>query len=405
MTFDSINPNAGMPGFDSNGNPMSYGVNGSTTPGVSVATQVVNPQPAANPVNPAQDYLSQQQALLSKYQAMAQRAYPSNPLFGNSAFAQNHPGIAGALGNAFLTASMIRPGRTVGESISNVAGGLIGANQWQAQQALRQQMMPIEMMNQNLGMQKNIADINELNARSQYYGQEGAWRASEIAKAGFPRAISGPKVDDQGHQWQTVMDPATGAVNDKPVGWTPQEGYQPTFKNEEKNQRMSTPGGLEGEIMGNLMSSDPALQAMGKQQRDIYVGMAGARAAATTGGQQNAPHPQQDYDTFMKQQQQGLFNDIQKPEMDYSKWYTNKLFENSKDPMLTNPGAAEAAHQKEVTDYQNQLMNRKSNFARYSQTPEARKGVEFDPDKVYTAPNSKAPAANPTRKNPFAPAQ
>ena len=255
-------------------------------------------------------------------------------------------------------------------------------------------------MNRDLTLQKNLADIQEINARSKYYGQEGDWRQSEIAKAGYPHAISGPKVDDQGKQWQTVMDPATGAVSDKPVGFTPPEGYVPTFKNEEKNQRMSQPGGLQGEIMSNLMSSDPALVEQGKKQQAIYQQMNAGMAGARTAAEQDAPHPQADTASFIEQQKQGLYKDLKSPETDPEKYYFNDMIS---DKPAASHDAAMAKQQKELSTYHTQVTSRTQNFAAYqNKEMKTRSGKPFDPTVNYMTPNSKAPAAKVPPRNPFA---
>jgi hypothetical protein len=101
------------------------------------------------------------------------------------------------------------------------------------------------------------------------------------------------RVDDKGQQWQGIFDPVGGRMrmqnpstgkflDELPVG------EQPSFTNEEKNRRMSTTGGLMGEIIDMRMSSDPAIRARGEQMSAMYTGMAGTMAGARMGASQSA---------------------------------------------------------------------------------------------------------------------
>lgn len=367
----------------------------------STAPQTVIPQ-ASSPVaapstSGAQDYLSQQQQMLARYQQMAAQMYPKNPVFGNDAFAQNHPRLAGAIGNSLLTLSQIHNQPTIGGNIGQVAGALLGTSRYGRQAEMEQQMMPYQMMNSQMGLQKTLADINELNARSAYYGQQDQRAQAEIAKAGFPHAISGPKVDDQlGKQWQTVMDPATGAVSDKPVGWTPPEGYSPTFKNEEKNQRMSTPGGLQGEIIAGLNSPDPAVQANAQKMKQQYLELNTARVAAATGANQGITQPRVDAQDLINTTRSHMYDDLgPAPEKAYEDWINNHYMDADH---------SQDAYQKLVATFQKNKAQRDQDVQTWQTSGAPMKGqnlqtwIQAGKPNYKQTPNSKAPAAKPQKQ-------
>src|ERR1035437_4137507 len=135
-------------------------------------------------------YSDQQRSLLMQYQGLVSQAHPQNPLFGNSQFALNHPRMAGAIGNAFLAASMIKPSQTIGEGISNVASGMLGVADYHRQQALDVASQPQQMLDAH---NKSVMDLQTHMAQIANYNSEAQARVHTNAKADADAALANRK--------------------------------------------------------------------------------------------------------------------------------------------------------------------------------------------------------------------
>ena len=157
------------------------------------ATSTRGSQPGAAPDMPgvmSPDVLMHPavQQLLSHYgitpeELQATAAHASPDLFiTNQGFHANHPRLAGALEGAMEGLAFTRGGSTVGESISNVAQGMLTAKQARAEKYNNQLMMPFAQAQQvanlqgtSLHQQYEDAEANRANALAEMYNQMPAY--------------------------------------------------------------------------------------------------------------------------------------------------------------------------------------------------------------------------------------
>lgn len=224
------------------------------------------------------------QSMIAPYQTMAQKAFPTNPIFGNDAFQAAHPRVAGAISNFLLAASMTKPGMTVGENISNAAGGILGARQFGREQQLRQAMFPYQMLNTQLAPQEMLTRMYQQGQMGRYYGIHGDMMAGAQtqyldARAEAARGLAtsrGTKtdIDSQGNPW--ALNPTT--FQREPVGWTPPSGYVPKFA--PPGSRAASSGISLAQAITMRQSPDQAVRAMGNAVYNDWVGVSGAKAGA-----------------------------------------------------------------------------------------------------------------------------
>jgi hypothetical protein len=307
----------------------------------------------------------------------------------DSWLATQHPRIAGALDNAFLTAGMT-PGPSgpegVGGGIARTFQGLIGANQYRRQQMLMQAMLPYQMLEPRLKAEDTLAQVAQRGQQAQYERQRGEWYEKRIGSMDNLKTVQGAKTDDKGQEWQEIFSPADGRVRllnpttGKHADELP-EDQRPSFSKSLRNQRMSTPGGLMGEIIDARMSSDPAIRARGEKMGGMYTEMYGAQAGARTGGEQNAPHPYSDAKDFLTQERNRAFQTL--PRMMNQKEYEDA---HITDPdyweKRTGPKGDVVSGDKVYQDYikgeQTTRQKLDSNLAAYAQAGAHKRGIGFN---------------------------
>ena len=114
----------------------------------------------------------QLQSYQNYFQSQANQMFPQNPVFGNSQFAVNHPRAAQAISNILLAGSQARAGMTIGDSIGVASRMSLAPSEYQQQAARERAQFANQQFGNVLNQQKSLADINEANARSNYYGAD-----------------------------------------------------------------------------------------------------------------------------------------------------------------------------------------------------------------------------------------
>jgi hypothetical protein len=342
------------------------------------------------------------QDLIAPCQEMARKAYPSNILFGNSGFAQNHPRLAGALSNAFLAASMTKPGMTPGENISNVASGVLGASQASRQQLMKQQMMPYEMLAPQIALQKNLADIQELNQRSSLYGKQGDYYAGAKTaltegQAARQNMLSEGKyiqmTDDNGHPWSMNLN----TQEKQPIGWTPAQDYAPTFKNDEKGRKIGTAtgllgGGLQGRMYATMFPPDNPDGSYSRetmqQIHNQYVNDASTIAGGRTQATEDVKHPLEEQDKFLANEEANYKNQLP-AKMPFN------AYQQDIHQLKYDAKQQWANYQTDVEGpYQQQVRQADKDFANYKASVAPAQKVGFQEYQANTAAYPKATAGN-----------
>jgi hypothetical protein len=340
--------------------------------------------------NPQSDEHPDVQALLAPYRDQAAKLYPMNPIFGDqNEFATHHPKVAGILGNLLLAGSQAGTGRTVGESIGIASRMALAPGQYRQQQQLHRIDYEQSQVAADMQRQHIQAQIGQERASATHMGVEDAYDKARMAHLADPvwHGEGGVKVDDEGHEWMAAMDAKTHQMVNTPLQPVP-EGYQPSF-NKIHKQAAAADGGLVGHIIGLQMSEDPEERAQGHQMGKLYTGIMGQVAGSRTGGEQTAPHPFTDKQTFITNQRQELMNSNPPPEKDFQKFYMNELMTGGE----SDPQKAKSAWQKQHDTFNKTV----SNFLSYTQSPDVEKGTRFDSTKDYSKPApAKAKAAGPT---------
>jgi len=267
------------------------------------------------------DYSTQLDQMLAPYREQAAKlTSPYATMRPDSWLATQHPKVAGVLDNAFLTGAMT-PGpqgpEGFGGGLSRTFQGLLGANQYRRQQTMMQAMLPYQMLEPRLKAEDTLAQMDLRQKQARYDMQRGEWYEKRITSMDNPHAIQGVKTDDKGGEWQEIFDPVHGTsrlfnpVLQKHADELPAE-QQPSFEKSLRQNRMSTPGGLMGEIIDMRMSADPLIKARGESMADMYTKMYGGVAGARTGGEQGAPHPYSESKDFLTNERNRAFQTMPK---------------------------------------------------------------------------------------------
>lgn len=330
--------------------------------------------------------------MLAPYQQMAQQvSSPYATMQPNSWLAQKHPQLAGVLDNVFLTGAMT-PGpqgpEGVGGGISRMMQGLMGANQFRRNQTIENSMLPYKMAMGQLQAQDVMSQIKEREANVPFkqaeqrrYDAQADLYNKKVVEADNSRYVPGGlKTDDKGNEWQEIFSPVDGRTRmfsptTQKYADTLGAGEQPTFANERKNQRMSTPGGLMGEIMDMRMSGDPAMKARGLQMSDMYTQMTSGLAAKRAGAEQEATQPAKDLNTFVQDERRAAYSGLIHPmnEADYFNAHMTDpgfLGQNMK-----NPGAPYQGYLKQKQAERTQLD---VDLSKYTKSTAPSRGVSFN---------------------------
>lgn len=360
-----------------------------------------------------QDFSGSLNDILAPYRQMAQQFQsPYATMRPNSWLAQNHPQVAGVLDNAFLTMGMTPQAQGpegAGGGIARTMQGLIGAQQFRRQQMMQNAMLPMQMAGPTLSAMDTLSQIHERNAmipfrqsQERRYDAQSEMYYNRMAQGDRQKALAGPDLtDDKGGTWSRVFDPISGAtrlynpVLQKHADELP-DGQQPTFDKEHRQQRMSTPGGLAGEIIDMRMSADPAVKARGLQMADMYSQMQGAAAGARVAGEQNAPHPYTDTKTFTAEERTAAYGQLPKT-LSASDYQTSRITDPD---YWKNP-------QKE---YQNYIKGNQSakqqldlDLGKYEKSGAPAKGVSYQ-EYLQNRELWDGSAPNPAPSNPVGPA-
>jgi hypothetical protein len=229
----------------------------------------------------------QMQSMIAPYQAMAQKAFPTDPIFGNGAFQAAHPRVAGGISNFLLAASMIKPGMTVGENISNVAGGVLGAKQFGREQQLRQAMFPYQMLTTQLGPQELLTRMYQQGQMGRYYGMHGDYMAGAATDLANSKALAAQELaahrgqkewtGADGRLW--TYNPANPEAGAYPVAgagpgtFVPPRGGGGPLANMTQTQLALIAGAKPGTV-------DPDMQDQAKRAIGVLTQMAGGKAGA-----------------------------------------------------------------------------------------------------------------------------
>lgn len=268
--------------------------------------------------------------MLAPYQQIAQRiSSPYATMSPNSWLAQNHPQLAGTLDNAFLGMGMTPQAQGpegFGGGVSRMMQGLVGAQQFRHTQAMDTAMLPYKMAMGQLQAADTMSQINERNAmlpfrqaQEKRYDAQSSMYYDRMAQGDRSKAMAGPDlIDDSGKSWSRIFDPVAGKVRNfnpelqKYSDELPTE-QQPSFTKSEKQNRMSTPGGLMGEIVDMRMSSDPAIKARGDQMAKLYTGMQGTIAGQRAGATQDVTQPVKNLDSFLQNERAQAYKTLPAP--------------------------------------------------------------------------------------------
>jgi len=335
--------------------------NGMAAPAQPAQTQ----QPGWNQASTSQ----QLQQLIAPYQQAVQRIQnPYQTMSQNSWLAQNHPGIAGVVDNAFNTvADMGQGGMSIGSNIQAVMQGLKGNQMDRRNQMMQSAMLPYQMAEPQIKMQDELAQIGQRQEAQQYQqrreiqldNQNQLWQ-SEMLKnqRDSSKPIGSGMVDDQGHAWQSVFDPVSGKVTQQPLEPVP-SGYQPSFAQHLGSQKAAqlnenyTPSG----ILRRMAEGDPSA----KKDWANFQGMQGGLAGQKSGSEQASKQPQLDIDSEVQMAQKEFApiptnsqkewedNNMQTPGFDFAN--SGKLYQQYQADTNAKNQANKEAHDAMISDY------------------------------------------------------
>jgi hypothetical protein len=340
-----------------------------------------------------QDFSGQLNNMLAPYQQMAQRMNPQvaqqlqNPyatMKPNGWLQQNHPQIAGVLDNAFLTMGMTPAAQGpegAGGGIARTMQGLIGAQQYNRQRMMQSAMLPYQMAQQGLGALDTISQIGERQAmvpfrqaQERRYDAQSDMYYNRMAQGDRSKALTGPpQVDDKGQSWDRTFDPISGTTRlysptlQKHADELPAD-QQPAFTKEERNQRMSTPGGLLGEVYSMMDSPDPAVRTQGALLHQRYINDQAQIAGGRAGAVQTVTQPQKDTDTFVKNERATALAGLS-PTMNARDWQQANI---------TNPNTyKDGAYDKYVKTQSALKQQTMTDLDKYEKSSAPRQGINF----------------------------
>jgi hypothetical protein len=325
------------------------------------------------------DYSGQLNEMLAPYQKMAaQLQSPYATMRQDSWLATQHPKIAGVLDAAGLNVAMT-PGpqgpEGVGGGISRTFQGLVGAQQYRRQQMIQSAMLPYQMLEPRLRAEDTIAQMQQRGAQAAYEQKRGAWYDARISQMDNPHAQGRSLTDDKGGEWQEIFDPVGGKtrlfnpISQQHADELPPD-QQPSFKNSQHQQRISTPGGLAGEIISDQMSPDPAIAARGKTEAGLFANLYGAQAGARKGGEENAPHTYDENKMLLDNEQRHVNSTLPRIQ-EFKEWEADM---NNFAKQLSDP----QAYQKYYEDMQSRRQGVLDKFGKYQQSGAWKQGKTYD---------------------------
>jgi len=284
-----------------------------------VAPQPTSPAaPSASPYHIAMPDIARQFSdIMAPYQSMAKQFSSPYALFRpDSWIAQNHPGAARMLDAIGLSAAMT-PGpqgpEGAGQGISRAFQGLVGAQQFRREQMLKSAMLPYQMAMPMIQARDVLAQTAERQAMTPYYLQRGEYYTKRMEEADRSKFVPGSfRTDDEGNKWQEIFNPVEGRTrlfNPATQKFADQMDKPPSFTKDERQQRMSTPGGLAGEIISMQTSPDPAVREQGRVWGEKYKDLTGQLAGGRKGGEE----PYTEDRDFMNKEYADAKMQIEKP--------------------------------------------------------------------------------------------
>jgi len=276
-----------------------------------------------------QDFSAELDTMLSPYQSAVQKLQRPYPMLGGlgDRLGVNHPLLAGALDRGLMNVAFTpepQGPEGAGGGISRALQGVLGASQYQRQQAMMAAMLPYQMLEPRLKAEDTLAQIAErrseipyrramgerAEAQSEYYTK----RAAALDSA---RAVTGDKrVADDGTVWHGIMDPEKGYRYQNPVTQKFADelpaDQQPSFEQERKSAsaaRMNEDYTLAG-IQRRMSQGDPAATADYHRYVAAQTGLAGGRAGAVKGADQ----PFVDEAAMIAREQKTKYDDLPIPD-------------------------------------------------------------------------------------------
>jgi hypothetical protein len=330
------------------------------TPIDSDPSQFQNPpsigqNPMAAPQSWNQDFSSQMNAMVAPYRQMSNQmlnnGYAALP--GNSGFAQNHPGIARPMDSALLAMSMTKPGQTIGENIANVAGGLVGAQQFRRNQMMQSAMLPYEMAQPRLNMMNTLAQMNERASEIPY--RHSMEERNQAMSEWYARRMQQPNATSV----EEITAMRKVGINDLNT-MTPDQATRFEQEMNAQRQRSSEGAGLTlGRIVQMQLSDDDATKKQGIQAGKIWTAMQGSIAGTQAGARTAVEQPNRNMDEEVK----NAYKNYQPTKPMSSKEFYDQ-FPNVMASELTNPKLAGQGYNSYVSGVQDKNASSKATIDR-----------------------------------------
>lgn len=311
----------------------------------------------------------------------------------------NHPGIAGALDNVFLTAANIQQGETVGQNIGAVAHGLIAGRMEKQQHDMQQALLPVELAQRQFAYNKNYLDVMKDRAQID--------EASNNAYMNKQRGDNFARLADQANSPYSKTQVGTDG---KMYGIRKDNGSMEAIPGQDDQDMTGDPGGPpQGKFpvpgtAGKLNMTELYGRAAKGDQSAIdtlnyYSKVQGNVQGTKTGAADLANQPKQLADAYEKE----IGNTLGKrPEASsYKAWRSAQIAGGINDPHF-DPSKIPS-----LESQQAEYDQKATNFANYKASGLSRRGVPYDPKSQYTAPKAqgKSASAQVPGTSPQAPAQ
>lgn len=343
------------------------------------------PAQAAQPIRTLQSTPSFEDTM-APYEAMASRFNnPYNMMSQNSWLAKTHPQAAGIMDRAMTAAAMTpepQGPEGVGGGISRAFQGVMGAQNLYRQKALTAAMLPYEMMMPQLQARHLMAQTGQEQAAASYYGAHANYLGS-MANVNQQKADEQQRKNDIAQYGKEMPTPAErygyGATLQKyglqtrdqmtPDQMTEANDLVQQYNKQDRMTRVKSGQFTQGDIIAMQMSNDDKEKAMGIKAGKIWSSMYGQRAAATTAGGQDVPHPQVTAEELVAASRARIGKDLTKPPADYIAW-TIQHPERS--------GEGEAGFQADTADYTRKLLDEHKAHGAYVASGAAKQGIPFE---------------------------
>lgn len=270
-----------------------------------------------------------------------------------------------------------------GGGITRALQGVLGVDQYNRQRSMQQAMLPYQMMMPRLQAENMASEIDYRKKQGAYDESRSNWYDKRLEGADNPKMIGQSHTDDSGRVWHEVQDPNNKTRPERlfdPIGGKyadelgPNE--QPSFKNNEKQQRVAGNGGYEGDLIKRINSTDPQVRLQAQAEKSTYEDLEKNKSYNSgynrEKGAQDAPHADSDKRDFIKQQTNPAiaYRDIQKPAVD------KNMEEFSADPSFAKEPDV-IAYKKGKDDYTKSVQQRDQEIGKWSQSDAPSRGIDF----------------------------